>query len=47
LLVGLEKALASPAQPSDGAHGVFPVAFRRLSHVLLPMAICSHGVSDL
>jgi hypothetical protein len=44
LFVGLQKALASPANPSDGAHGLFPVAFRGLSHLPLPMAVCFHGV---
>jgi hypothetical protein len=41
LLVGLQKALASLAYPSDRAHGVSPVAFRSLSRVPLPMALAS------
>jgi hypothetical protein len=41
LFVGLHKAIASLAKPSDSAHGVSPVAFRSLSHVPLPTALAS------
>jgi hypothetical protein len=44
LFVGLQKALASLAEQSDGAHGVSPFAFRRLFHVPLPMGVYFHGV---
>src|SRR5580704_6124730 len=40
LLVGIEKALASPAEPSDGAHGIFPIAFGGLSSVASLMSRC-------
>jgi hypothetical protein len=44
LLVGLERPLPPLAQPSDGAHSVFPFAFRSLYHVPLSMVVCFHGV---
>jgi hypothetical protein len=44
LFVGLEKALATLAEPGDGAHGVSPVALRSLYHLPLPLVGYFQGV---